>query len=237
MSFSKYLSLFAIVILYGGCTAHQTEAKIDFQPPKYVEQTPPMEQTKPLYTPGRLFGRGDSPVFSDKKAMNVNDIVTVVINENILSTSSGSKKLSKTTGDKLGGGVMSAGGGGIMGNIAKQANKLTNIGMQIDSSNTFNGTGSRSRTEKFTTTISARIIKILDNGNYFIDGRREMLIDGQKQILHISGVIRPTDITQTNQIDSKYIADAKILYETQGDIKETTEKGWGTKAVESIWPF
>ncbi len=236
MTFLKYLAPFAIIMLYGGCSAHQTEAKIDFKPPKYVEQTPPMEQTRPLYNPGSLFGRGDSPVFSDKKAMNVNDIVTIVINENILSSSSGSKKLSKTTGDKLGGGVMTA-GGGIMGNIAKQANKLTNIGMQIDSSNTFNGSGSHSRTEKFTTTVSARIIKILDNGNYFIDGRREMLLDGQKQILHISGVIRPTDITQTNQIDSKYIADAKILYETQGDIKESTERGWGTKAVESIWPF
>ena len=64
-----------------------------------------------------------------------------------------------------------------------------------------------------------------------------MLIDGQKQILHVSGVIRPEDISQTNQINSQNIADAKILYETQGDIKEASEKSWGTKAIESIWPF
>ncbi|WP_406600580.1 flagellar basal body L-ring protein FlgH [Hydrogenimonas cancrithermarum] len=231
------LAILSLLMLYNGCSTHQTDAKIDFQPPKYVEQTPPLEPRSALYNPGSLFGRGDSPVFSDKKAMNVNDIVTVVINENILSSSSGTKKLSKTTGDKLGGGVVTAGGGGLLANVANQANKLTNIGMQIDSSTSFNGTGTHQRTEKFTTTVSARIIKILDNGNYFIDGRREMLLDGQKQILHISGVIRPNDITQTNQIDSKYIADAKILYETQGDIKESTERNWGTKAVESIWPF
>ncbi len=230
--------MLAVLLLFVGCSAHNTEAKIDFQPPKYVEQMPPRQPQYGLYNPGSLFGRGDNPVFSDKKAMNINDIVTIVINENILSSSSGTKNIAKTTADKLGGGVMSSsGGGGLMGNITNQANKLTNIGFNIDSTVSFKGAGSHQRSEKFTTTISARIVKILENGNYFIDGRRSMLIDGQKQILHVCGVIRPEDITQTNQIDSKYIADAKILYESQGDIKEATQQAWGTKIVESIWPF
>ncbi|WP_353662517.1 flagellar basal body L-ring protein FlgH [Hydrogenimonas sp. SS33] len=227
------LSLLAVIVLYSGCSTHQADAKIDFKPPKYVEQVPPRENVRSIYNPGSLFGRGDNPVFSDKKAMNVNDIVTVVINENILSSSSGSKKIKRTTNDKLGGAVFAGGPGALAGKV----NKVSDISVGIDSSNTFQGSGSNQRQEKFTTTISARIIKILENGNYFIDGRREMLLDGQKQVLHVSGVIRPEDISQTNMIDSKYIADAKILYETQGDVKEATEKGWGTKAVESIWPF
>ncbi|WP_201353131.1 flagellar basal body L-ring protein FlgH [Hydrogenimonas urashimensis] len=227
------LGLLATILLYTGCSTHQADAKIDFKPPKYVEQVPPREKFRGTYNPGSLFGRGDNPVFSDKKAMNVNDIVTVVIDENILSSSSGSKKIKKTTNDKLGGAVFAGG----PGNFASQANKITDISAGISSNNSFNATGTNERKEKFTTTISARIIKILENGNYFIDGRREMLINGQKQILHVNGVIRPEDITQTNMIDSKHIADAKILYETQGDIKEATEKGWGTKAIESVWPF
>lgn len=235
---SQIFLLLSAAIVMSGCTARNTEAKIDFTPPKYVEQLPPKEPQRAIYNPGSLFGRGDSPVFSDKKAMNINDIVTVVINENILSSSSGTKSLAKTTADNLGGGVMtSSGGGGLMGNVANQINKLANIGFNIDSTVSFKGSGTHQRSEKFTTTISARIVKILENGNYFIDGRRAMLIDGQKQVLHVCGVIRPEDITQTNQIDSKYIADAKILYESQGDVKEATEQGWGTKIVESIWPF
>ncbi len=238
MRTSELSALLAGVLLLGGCSARNTEAKIDFQPPKYVEQMPPKEPRNGIYNPGSLFGRGESPVFSDKKAMNVNDIVTVVIDENILSSSSGTKSIAKTTADKLGGGVMnSGGGGGLMGNVANQFNKLANVGLNIDSTVSFKGSGTHQRSEKFTTTISARIIKILENGNYFIDGRRAMLIDGQKQVLHVCGVIRPEDITQTNQINSKYIADAKILYESQGDVKEATQQGWGTKIVESIWPF
>ncbi len=238
MRISQLAALTCALFLFGGCSAHNTEARIDFKPPKYVEQMPPKEPDTGIYNPGSLFGRGESPLFSDKKAMNINDIVTVVIDENILSSSSGTKSIAKTTTDNLGGGVMtSAGGGGLMDNVANQVNKLANIGFNIDSSINFNGSGSHQRSEKFTTTISARIIKVLENGNYFIDGRRAMLIDGQKQVLHVSGVIRPEDITQTNQIDSKYIADAKILYESQGDVKEATQQGWGTRIVESIWPF
>ena len=226
-------AILSMMMFYTGCSTHQTDAKIDFKPPKYVEQVPPREEFRGLYNPGSLFGRGDNPVFSDKKAMNINDIVTVVIDENILSSSSGAKKIAKKTDDNLGGAVFAGG----PGSLATQANKVSDISVGINSTNSFAAQGSNTRKEKFTTTISARIIKILENGNYFIDGRRKMLIDGQKQVLHVNGVIRPEDITQTNMIDSKHIADAKILYETQGDIKDATEKGWGTKAIESVWPF
>lgn len=232
----KILSIAGMVLL-GGCTAKQQEAKIDFLPPKYVEQTPPKEMRQPFYNPGSLYGRGENPLFSDKKAMKINDIVTITIDEAILSQSSGTKSLSKTTQDSLGGGVMTAPEGGFLGNVANTFNKAANINMAIDSGTSFTGSGTNNRSEQFTTNISARIVKILENGNYFIDGRREMLLDGQKQILHISGVIRPDDISITNEIDSKYISDAKILYETQGDIKQVSERGWGTKMVESVWPF
>jgi len=233
----KLLVISTTLIVFAGCSSHQTDAKIEFKPPKYVEQLPPKEPKNNVENPGSLFGRGDSPIFSDKKAMNVNDIVTVVIDENILATSSGQKSLSKSTVDGLGGGVMSGDAGKIMGNLADKVNALTNIGFKIDSNSIFNAKGQNQRTEKFSTTISARIVKVLENGNYFIDGRREMLIDGQKQILHVNGVIRPEDISQTNQINSQNIADAKILYETQGDITESKKKSWGTKVVESVWPF
>ncbi|EQC2553550.1 flagellar basal body L-ring protein FlgH, partial [Campylobacter coli] len=99
------------------------------------------------------------------------------------------------------------------------------------------GTGTQSRNESFNTTISTRVIKILSNGNYFIEGSRELLINGEKQIIQLSGVIRPYDIGQDNTIDSRYIADAKILYKTEGEVDRSTRKPWGSKVIEAIWPF
>jgi flagellar L-ring protein precursor FlgH len=203
-----------------------------------VEQLPSKEKGDSIQNEGSLFGRGDNPLFSDRKAMNVNDLVTVVINENIFQSSSAQKSLSKNTNDNLGGGLFTAtGGNGAVSSLANKINGLANIGFQTNSQNSFSSKGDNTRNEKFTTTISARVIKILNNGNYFIMGSREMLINGEKQIIQISGVIRPYDIDQTNTIDSKYIADAKILYKTEGEIDQNSKKGWGTRLVEAVWPF
>jgi len=107
----------------------------------------------------------------------------------------------------------------------------------MNSSRTFQGSGTQQRNEKFQTTVSARIVKILANGNYYIYGTREIFVDGQKQIVKISGVIRPEDISPDNTIDSKYIADAKIAYETQGDLKRYTEQNWLAKFWSAIAPW
>ena len=232
-----YIAVF-VAPFFSGCTTKTLDPKIAMKPPTYVEQLPSKEKGSSIQNEGSLFGRGDNPLFSDRKAMNVNDLVTVVIDENIFQSSSAKKSLSKNNSDKLGGGLFtSTGSNGAVNSAINKVNGLTNIGFQTDSQNSFSSKGDNTRNEKFTTTISARVIKILNNGNYFISGSREMLINGEKQIIQISGVIRPYDIDQTNTIDSKYIADAKILYKTEGDLDINNKKGWGTRLVESVWPF
>ncbi len=229
----------SIGVLFVGCSTHPVDPKIEMKPPKYVEQLPPKVKQQSIVNPGSIFGKGDNPLFSDLKAMNVNDIVTVVITESIAQSSTGQKTISETNKDSLGAGVITPGAnaGGAINTIANTFNKYGSIGFEAGSSNTYTGTGKNSRNESFTTTISARIIKILNNGNYFIEGSRELLVNGEKQIIQISGVIRPYDIDQTNTINSKFIADAKILYKTEGEIDRATKKPWGSKFVESVWPF
>ena len=225
-----YFSVVLVGILFVGCSTHPVDPKMDMKPPVYVEQLPPSTKQQTVSNPGSIFGQGENPLFADLKAMNPNDIVTVVISESIAQSSDGKKTISEENSDKLGAGVFSGVGGSVL-------NKAGKIGFESGSTNTYTGSGKNTRTESFTTTISARIIKILKNGNYFIEGNRELLVNGEKQIIQISGVIRPYDIDQKNTINSKYIADAKILYKTEGDIDRATEKPWGSKYIESIWPF
>ena len=223
------VNFFIIIIMLWGCTA-PIEPKISMKEPIYVKQLAKKSPKKIKKYEGSLFGKGDNPLFSDKKAMKENDIVTVKIDENTIQLSQGNKKLSDTSSSTIGGGIFS-------GEKLNKLNKYTDIGFKSSSNSSFAGSGLSSRNEKFSTTISARIVKVLENGNYFIEGSRELLINGDKQIIKISGVIRPYDIDQFNTINSKYIADAKILYETEGDIHRTTNEPWGTKLVKSIMPF
>ena len=91
--------------------------------------------------------------------------------------------------------------------------------------------------ETFETTISAIIEETYQNGNYYIKGKKEMLIEGQKQNIIISGVIRPYDITSDNSINSSQIANLKLLYEKDGVESEILETPWGLRFMRAIWPF
>lgn len=230
------------LLFFSGCTANLTEPEIDFEPPKYVEEMPPKEDKQDFASTGSIFGQGENPLFSDHKAMHVNDIVTVVISEAAQSSSTGSKALSETDSLALGGGAFTAGANGsqMNGNVASAVNKLNgvaDIGFSGGSTSSYKGQGSATKDASFTTTVSARIVKVLRNGNYFISGKREILVDQQKQIIQISGVIRPYDIDQTNTINSTQMSDAKILYKTEGDVDRAGNRGWGSKIIQAVWPF
>ena len=232
--------LFTIVgiVFFTGCTANLTDPEINFEPPVYVEEMPAKENDNDFVSAGSIFGQGDNPLFSDHKAMHVNDIVTVVISETAKSSNTGSKKLSESDTSSLGGGAFTSGGtnSAINSHVAK-LNGLANIGFTSGSSSDFQGQGSSSKDASFNTTVSARIIKVLQNGNYFISGKREILVDDEKQIVQISGVIRPYDIDQHNKINSSQMSEAKILYKTEGEIDRATKQGWGTKIIKAAWPF
>jgi len=233
-----FIFVLALLIL-SGCSAKFTDPEIDFEPPEYVEEMPAYQDEKDYTSTGSIFGQGDNPLFSDHKAMHVNDIVTVVISETASSSNVGSKNLTEADQSALGGGLLSTTGlaNSTVQKGADFVNGFTDIGYTANSTSAFAGAGSATKDARFTTTVTARIIKVLQNGNYFISGRREILVDDQKQMVQISGVIRPYDIDQRNRINSTQMSDAKILYKTQGDLDRATKQGWGTKIMQAVWPF
>lgn len=239
---TKIFTIFILpltLLTLSGCTARLTEPEMSFEPPKYVEQMPAFEDERNYVSTGSIFGQGDNPLFSDHKAMHVSDIVTVVISETASSSNTGSKNLAQSDTSALGGGIFSTAGGanGAVGGAISTLNGFSDIGYNSTSNSNYTGSGSAVKDARFTTTITARIVKVLKNGNYFISGTREILIDDQKQMVQVSGVIRPYDIDHRNTIDSAQMSDAKILYKTQGDVDRATQQGWGTKIIQAAWPF
>ncbi|MCX6074142.1 MAG: flagellar basal body L-ring protein FlgH [Campylobacterales bacterium] len=232
------LSISLVSLLLNGCTAKLMDPEIAFTPPKYVEEMPSREEENIFTSQGSLFGQGDSPLFSDHKAMHVNDIVTVVISETVTSSNKATKALSEADSLGLGGGAfVSTGGNSAVNSAVSKLNGLGNIGFNAGSTSSYSGSGAATKNATFTTTVSARIVKVMANGNYFITGRREIMVDDQKQIMQLSGVIRPYDIDLNNQITSAKISDAKIQYANEGDVDRSTNQGWGSKIIQAVWPF
>ena len=215
------------------------QPQIDFNPPDYVENMPEKEFIPEFNKAGSLFGQGDRPLFADRRAMKPDDLITVMIDE----SSEASFNTNKTYNGSSGGNITPPnltynGSDDSQKEAADYLNNQVNFSLQKgNNASNFQGGGNQNRSQNTKMTITARIIKVLENGNYFIYGNKEILVDGEKQMIRLSGVIRPYDISRENTIASKFIADAKIEYTSLGDISNTTKQKPTTQAIEEKWPF
>ncbi|MDD5434003.1 MAG: flagellar basal body L-ring protein FlgH, partial [Nitrospira sp.] len=99
------------------------------------------------------------------------------------------------------------------------------------------GSGTTSRSSQLTAVMTAKVLDVLPNGNLVIDGKHEVSVNNETQIISISGIIRPEDIGPGNTILSTYIADAKITYSGSGVISDKQRVGWLVRVMDFIWPF
>ena len=111
------------------------------------------------------------------------------------------------------------------------------IGLEGAAANSLKGAGDTSRNTSVTAKISARVIRVLDNGNLIIEGRRQVTVNADDQFILITGIVRPEDITAENTVASQYVADARVLYTGEGIINDKMRPGWLTRIVDWAWPF
>lgn len=229
----KYIFLFCITLII------YADPIMDFSPPKYVEDLPEKDFIEEFPKLGSLFGQGERPMFADRRAMRVNDILLVKVNE----TSNASFNAQKTYNGTQEG-TLNAPNINYTGNNEEIANSINNFkdasafNMNLaNGDTTFNGGGSQNRDESVNFDLSARVIKVLNNGNYYIEGTKQIMVDGEKKVILLSGVIRPYDITSDNSIESKFISELKLNYTSEGDISSKRHKKWGSKELEQAWPY
>jgi len=70
-----------------------------------------------------------------------------------------------------------------------------------------------------------------------IEGQREIIVDQEKQVITVRGIIRQKDIDAANTVLSTAIADAQITYSGKGILTDSNRKGWLSSVIDWIWPF
>ncbi|MCG6537204.1 MAG: flagellar basal body L-ring protein FlgH [Syntrophales bacterium LBB04] len=173
-------------------------------------------------------------ICSDKKARYINDIVTIIISE----TAAGGNKASTNTSrdSSTSANITSLFGieNAIIGSNAMMGGK---IGLGGTSANALKGSGDTSRNSSLEARISARVLRVFDNGNLLIEGKRQLKVNAEDQFIMITGIVRPDDITAENTIASQYVADARIVYTGDGIVNDKMRPGWLTRIVDWVWPF
>lgn len=232
VSVKRRIYLAGLVALW--CLAAGCAARTDL-----VKSQSPLPQSSPS-APGTATGslwpgeNARNSLFTDNKARRVNDIVTILVSENADGTSKASTNTSRES-------TTTAGIAALLGldKSLQAANDKLKPKIEVGgaASNALKGEGDTSRASKLTATVTAKVTKVLDNGNLLIEGRRQLTINGEDQQVIISGSIRPEDITTDNVIASQFIADASIYYTGQGIINEKMRAGWLTRVMDAVWPF
>lgn len=229
MKQAQVLAILALVLL-AGCAGHGKpfvdEAAFAPREVPIVAETP--------QTAGSLWTQTQGGLFYDRKARNVGDILTVAIFER----ASASKEATTSTGRSS---SMSAGIDNLFGlekqiatiNSAIDPGKL--VGAQYD--NDFSGTGSTTRKEDLVATITTRVVEVLPNGNLRIDGSKSVTVNNEQQLIRLSGIVRPTDVSSGNVVDSSHVLDAHIVYTGKGVISDKQGQGWLVRILDNIWPF
>jgi flagellar L-ring protein FlgH len=153
-------------------------------------------------------------LYTAHRAVRVDDVVTVVITE---SAKAGSQSVTNTSKNNDIG-INGNAGSGLFSFIpafgASASNKIN-----------YDGQGNTSRTGSLDAKVTARVIKVLDNGNLVIEGSKTVEINEEKEVIKISGIVRPQDIGPNNIVFSYSMADAEITYSGKGTVKNAERPG------------
>ena len=220
-----YLLLMLFTLL--GCAVEKIDVKTaGFEDPA---PRPPAD-----YSNGSLWQSTSAALTDDMKARRRGDIVTIVISE----TASASKEAKTGTSRDS---SVSAGMPALLGleksdlmkkNFADLANLIS-----ASANSKFQGTGTTSRQENLKATITARVIDVQPNGNLMIEGRRNIKVNEEDQIIVMEGTVRSRDIAPDNTVNSIFVADARISYSGRGIISDQQSPGWLMNIFNKIWPF
>jgi flagellar L-ring protein FlgH len=195
------------------------------------EPIPYVPEVKTQPASGSIWPGGNSQnlIFSDRKARSVNDVVTILVDESATGANNAKTETNRDT-------TTTAGIAGIT-QATPDNTILSKYELGGASSNSLKGEGKTRRDGSLTAKVTARVIRVLGNGNLVIEGRRLLAVNAEDQYMVITGLIRPEDITSDNTIASQYISDARITYSGKGVVDDKMRPGWLTRVLDWVWPF
>lgn len=149
-------------------------------------------------------------MYKDDIARDIGDLVTIIIVEK----SSASQKASTETSQET---AVDAGPGLGIFDFVKT--------FSFDYSDENGADGSTVREGLLNARITAQIIDKQPNGNLIVQGLKSIKINGEKQEIQITGVIRQKDVKPDNTVESTYMADVEIGYSGEGTVGDKQKPG------------
>lgn len=219
-----FCALILIILPLISCAGHKKETKA-IPAQAYATSEPRMQ--RPSYKEFSLLQDPESrkSLFSDHRAMQRGDILTVRIVESASATGEADTSTSRKNSFK-----------GILENF---------FGLNLHGHNelsgknemSFEGKGKTKRSDQFSSTITVKVVDVLPNGNLMVEGTRDLTINNEHRYIVLKGIVRPEDISYDNQVLSTQVANAEVVYKGKGVIARRQGPGWGMWLLNLLLPF
>ncbi len=197
---------------------------------------PPVTEAQPRQSPvqsASLWRSGPTSLFGDRRAQGRGDILTVVIEIDEEASISNATERNRNANEALAIGALL----GLPDLVADLTGVSIDPGADLSSSSQSSGDGSVQRTEEITLRLAATVTNVLPNGHFVIAGSQEVRVNFELRDLRVHGVIRPEDISRSNEITYDKIADARISYGGRGQITDVQQPRYGQQVADIVLPF
>ncbi len=195
-------------------------------------QTPQLalypKQPETVITGYSLWNDDRAALFKDARALNIGDILTVVIKIDDKASFDNQTDRSRTNASGMSGSVTAT----------DATNDIAVNGKTVLGSNTAtSGQGKIERSEKLELLVAAVVTGVLENQNLLISGSQEVRVNQEIRILNVGGIVRPQDVDAKNQVSYDKIAEARISYGGRGRLTEVQNAPIGQQFLDMFTPF
>jgi len=183
---------------------------------RYIEEAS-KESPESQASPGSLY----SPVSKladlgrDLRSTQTNDLVTILVSDRASALARGTTSSSRASS-------ASAGVSAALGPV-KVGGPLANLA-GLTGSQKLDGQGATSRETELTTTVSARVSKVLPNGYLVIEGTKDVIVNSERQVVTVRGIARWNDVGAGNTIRSDRLAELEIRVQGKGVVGDAIRR-------------
>lgn len=213
----------------------------------------PRDQTR--LSTGSLWKEGvtnEAGMFADRRARRRGDVLTIIVSETVNLTNSITQQTAKTnsvsnpvldsyllnTPRNLGifkRPVAAASTGGAAASSTTSTNPSVSGALGLTTS--YNGTATYNNQQGLDSRATVTVTDVLPNGNLVIEGTRVITFSGETKYVELSGIVRQDDIAPENTVVSTSIADAKVIFHSEGSLTDAQKKGWLSRAFDHVNPL
>ncbi len=168
-------------------------------------------------SPGSLFQSGGrfAELGRDFRAQGIDDLVTILVSDRASAVAKGVTNTNRKSSVKQ---SITAALGPL-----KAAGPLANLA-GTNGATQLQGQGETSRSTVLNTALTARVVAVLPNGNMIVHGVKEVVVNSERQVVEVRGVVRPDDLTGANAIASDRVGMLEVRVNGKGVVGDAVRR-------------